>query len=237
MTTERHLTQKRQWSDYLGILTLIAILVGLYFAFVFAPTEATMGSIQRIFYFHMGSNAASLLSILIAAVAAALYLRTNDLKYDRLSYSCMELGVLFGAISLGTGMIWARPVWNTWWTWEARLTSFLILWLIYVGYIMLRMSARDDVTIARIASVFTFIGALDVPFIGMAPRLWKGLHPVLFGTDAGGEFTFNISPNMLITLGVCIFAMLLLYTYLLVQRVRLAKLETDVAELREQYAQ
>src|SRR5215470_16894947 len=173
------MTRKRSWSDFLGILAFIAVVVGLYFAFVFAPTEATMGSIQRIFYFHMGSNAASLTSILIAAVTGALYLKTGDAKYDRVSYSCMELGVLFGAISLGTGMIWARPVWGTWWTWEARLTSFLILWLIYVAYIMLRASARDDVTIARIASVFTFIGALDVPFIGMAPRLWKGLHPVL----------------------------------------------------------
>jgi heme exporter protein C len=230
------MAQPRHWSDYLGIAAFIAVGVGLYFAFVFAPTEATMGSIQRIFYFHMGSNAASMSSVVIAAVAAALYLRTGDLKYDRVSYACMELGVLFGAISLGTGMIWARPVWNTWWTWEARLTTFLILWLVYVAYIMLRMSARDDVTIARIAAVFTFIGAVDVPFIGMAPRLWKGLHPVLFGTDAGGEFTFNISQNMLITLAVCITAVMLLYFYLLVQRTKLAKLESDVAELREQFS-
>lgn len=230
------MTNKRQWSDYLGIAAFIAVGVGLYLAFMFAPTEATMGSIQRIFYFHMGSNAASMTSILIAAVAGALFLRTGKLKYDRLSYSCMELGVLFGAISLGTGMIWARPVWGTWWTWEARLTSFLILWLIYVAYMMLRMSARDDMTIARIAAVFTFLGAIDVPFIYIAPRLWKGLHPVLFGTTAGGEFTFNMSSNMVITLLVCIFAMLLLYFYLLVQRTRLAGLENDVAELREQLA-
>jgi heme exporter protein C len=224
----------RDWSDYLGAAAFIAIGVALYFAFVFAPTEATMGSIQRIFYFHMGSNAASLISILIAAVAAAFFLKTGDFKYDRVSYACMELGVLFGAISLGTGMIWARPVWGTWWTWEARLTSFLILWLVYVAYLMLRMSARDDVTIARIAAVFTFIGAVDVPFIIIAPRLWKGLHPVLFGTDAGGEFTFNITQPMLITLFVCIGAVLLLYLYLLVQRTRLGKLQSQVAELREQ---
>lgn len=230
MSTTRH------WSDYLGIAALIAIGAGLYFAFVFAPTEVTMGSIQRIFYFHMGSNAASLLSIIIAAVTAVLFLKTGDAKYDRVSYACMELGVLFGAISLATGMIWARPVWGTWWTWEARLTSFLILWLVYVAYVMLRLSARDDVTIARIAAVFTFIGAIDVPFIFMAPRLWKGLHPVLFGTNAGGEFTFNITPNMLITLLVCIGAMILLYLYLLFQRVQLARLESDVAELREQYS-
>lgn len=226
----------RNWTDWLGIAAFIGVSVGLYFAFVFAPTEATMGSIQRIFYFHMGSNAASLSSILIAAVTGALFLKTGNPKYDRVSYSCMELGVLFGAISLATGMIWARPIWGTWWTWEARLTSFLILWLIYISYMMLRMSARDDMTIARIAAVFTFLGAIDVPFIGMAPRLWKGLHPVLFGTDAGGEFTFNISQNMLISLAVCITGVMLLYVYLLVQRTKLAKLETDVAELREQYS-
>lgn len=230
------MSRTRHLSDFLGIAAFIAVGVGLYFAFVFAPTEATMGSIQRIFYFHMGSNAASLTSIIIAAVTGALFLKTGKAKYDRVSYSCMELGVLFGAISLATGMIWARPIWGTWWTWEARLTSFLILWLVYVSYMMLRMSARDDVAVARIAAVFTFLGAIDVPFIIIAPRLWKGLHPVLFGTDAGGEFTFNISPNMLIALAVCIVAVLLLYFYLLVQRTKLAKLESDVAELREQFS-
>lgn len=228
---------KRNWSDILGAVTLIAVAVGLYFAFVYAPTEATMGSIQRIFYFHMGSNAASLTSILIAAVAGALYLRTSNLKYDRLSYACMELGVLFGAISLATGMIWARPVWGTWWTWEARLTSFLILWLVYVAYMMLRLSASDDPTIARIAAVFTFVGAVDVPFIIIAPRLWRGLHPVLFGTNAGGEFTFNITPEMLTTLIVCISAVMLLYIWLLYQRTYLGNLQAQVAELREQYGE
>lgn len=230
------MTESRDWSRLLGIVAFIAIGVGLYFAFVYAPTEATMGSIQRIFYFHMGSNAASITSIIIAAVAAALFLKSGNLKWDRLSYACMELGVLFGAISLATGMIWARPVWNTWWTWEARLTSFLILWLVYVGYMMLRMSAREDLTIARIAAVFTFVGVIDVPFIMIAPRLWKGLHPVLFGTDAGGEFTFNITPPMLTTLFICITAVMLLYFYLLWQRTRLARLQSEVAELREELA-
>ncbi|MCG3142379.1 MAG: Heme exporter protein C [Anaerolineae bacterium] len=228
---------KRNWSDIWGIVTLIAVMVGLYFAFVYAPTEATMGSIQRIFYFHMGSNAASLTSILIAAIAAALFLRSGNLKYDRVSYACMELGVLFGAISLATGMIWARPVWGTWWTWEARLTSFLILWLVYVAYMMLRLSSANDPTIARIAAVFTFVGVIDVPFIMIAPRLWRGLHPVLFGTNAGGEFTFNITPEMLTTLFVCIVAVMCLYIWLLVQRAHLGSLQAQVAELREQYGE
>lgn len=231
------MSTKRNWSDVLGMVTLIAVMVGLYFAFIYAPTEATMGSIQRIFYFHMGSNAASLTSIIIAAIAGALYLRSGNMRYDRISYACMELGVLFGAISLATGMIWARPVWGTWWTWEARLTSFLILWLVYVAYMMLRLSAANDPTIARIAAVFTFVGVADVPFIIIAPRLWRGLHPVLFGTSAGGEFTFNITPDMLTTLMVCIFAVMLLYIWLLVQRTQLGNLQAQVAELREQYGE
>src|SRR5581483_9597174 len=230
------MTTTRSWSDYLGFAAFIGIGVGLYFAFIYAPTEATMGSIQRIFYFHMGSNAASLTSILIAAVTGALFLRTGDAKYDRISYSCMELGVLFGAISLATGMIWARPIWGTWWTWEARLTAFLILWLVYIAYMMLRMSAREDVTIARIAAVFTFVGAVDVPFIIVAPRLWHGLHPVVIGQDPSGQFSFNMTPQMVVSLFVCIVAVLLLYFYLLVQRTRLANLESEVAALRESFA-
>jgi heme exporter protein C len=227
------MSRTRDWSNILGIAAFIAVCLGLYFAFVYAPTEATMGSIQRIFYFHMGSNAASLTSIVIAAVTAALFLKTGDEKYDRVSYACMELGVLFGAISLATGMIWARPVWGTWWTWEARLTSFLILWLVYIAYLMLRMSARDDVTIARIAAVFTFVGVIDVPFIFLAPRLWRGLHPVLGGVNARGELTFGMTQPMVVALMVCITAIMLLYFYLLYQRVQLARMQSQVAALRE----
>lgn len=230
------MSRTRNWSDYLGYGAFVAIGVGLYFAFIYAPTEATMGSIQRIFYFHMGSNAASLSSILIAAVTGALFLKTGDAKYDRVSYACMELGVVFGAISLATGMIWARPIWGTWWTWEARLTTFLILWLVYLAYLMLRMSAREDVTIARIAAVFTFVGAVDVPFIIIAPRIWAGLHPVVIGQDPSGQFSFGMTPPMVISLVVCIVAMLLLYFYLLVQRTRLAGLQDQVAQLREEFA-
>lgn len=231
------MSKGRNWTDYLGILTFVMVVVGLYFAFIYAPTEATMGSIQRIFYFHMGSNAASISAILIAAVTGALFLKTSAAKWDRLSHSSMELGALFGAISLATGMIWARPVWGTWWTWEARLTSFLILWLVYIAYLMLRASSRDDVGMARIAAVFTFVGAIDVPFIMVAPRLWRGLHPVLIGPNTGGEFTFNMSQPMVESLIVCIAAVMLLFIFLLVQRARLADLQARVDELRaEQYA-
>lgn len=226
--------KSRPWMDWLGVATFILISLGLYLTFVYAPTEAQMGSIQRIFYFHMGSNVAAMGAIIVAAIAGVFFLRTNDLKYDRVAYASMELGLLFGAISLLTGMIWARPVWGTWWTWDPRLTTFLILWLIYIAYLMLRASARDDVGIARIAAVFTFIGLADVPFIIIAPRIWRGISPVLIGNARINDFStaFGLTPEMLNTLIVCIIAMVLLFAYLLAQRVRLAELQGRVDTLR-----
>src|SRR5512135_1540388 len=123
------------WLDWLGAATFVLITLGLYMTFVYAPTEEKMGSIQRIFYFHLGADSVGLGAILVAAVASILFLRTNAPKYDHVAQASMELGFVFGAIALATGMIWARPVWGTWWTWDPRLTTFLILWLIYIAYL------------------------------------------------------------------------------------------------------
>src|SRR5207249_9746719 len=145
------------WLDRLGLVTFVVVALALYLAFNYAPTEARMGSIQRIFYFHLGADVVGLGAIVVAAVAGVFYLKSGAAKWDRLAWASMELGFVFGAIALATGMIWARPVWGTWWTWDPRLTTFLILWLIYIAYLMLRASARDDPAMARIAAVFTFV--------------------------------------------------------------------------------
>ncbi len=216
------------WLNLLGFAALVVVILGLYMTFVYAPTEAQMGSIQRIFYFHIGSDTVGLGAIIVAAVTAILYLRTGQVKYDRLSAASMELGFVFGAIALATGMIWARPVWGTWWTWDPRLTTFLILWLIYIGYLMLRASARDDPRMARLASVFAIIGTADVPFVIIAPRIWRGISPVLFGINDVQQFSFNMTPEMLQAMITCIIAMVLLYIYLLIQRARLEELRTEV---------
>ncbi len=216
------------WLNLLGFAALVVVILGLYMTFVYAPTEAQMGSIQRIFYFHIGSDTVGLGAIIVAAVTAILYLRTGQAKYDRLSAASMELGFVFGAIALATGMIWARPVWGTWWTWDPRLTTFLILWLIYIGYLMLRASARDDPRMARLASVFAIIGTADVPFVIIAPRIWRGISPVLFGINDVQQFSFNMTPEMLQAMITCIIAMVVLYIYLLIQRARLEELRTEV---------
>jgi heme exporter protein C len=217
--------------DLLGLATLLAMVAGLYMAFLYAPTEVNMGLVYRIFYFHLGSVAAGFFGILLVLIAGIGYLKTGARAWDRVAESSAELGVVFCTIALITGSIWARPIWGTWWTWDPRLTSFLILWLIYIAYLMLRASARDDPRVARFSAVFGIVGALDVPIVIMSARLWRGISPVLFQQTEQG-FTFGLTPEMFQTLMVCITAFLLLFIYLLVNRVRLEKLRDDLVALR-----
>lgn len=221
-----------RWLDVLGAVTLIFIVVGLYMAFVYAPTEVTMGLVYRIFYFHLGSVTAGFLAILVVLVAGIGYLRTGARAWDRIAESSAELGVVFCTIVLITGSLWARPIWGVWWTWDPRLMSFLILWLIYVAYLMLRASARDDPRVARFSAVFGIVGALDVPLVIMSARLWRGISPVLFQETSQG-FTFGLTTAMLQTLIVCITAFVLLYFYLLAQRVRLETLRDELVAIRQ----
>ncbi|MCL4489155.1 MAG: cytochrome c biogenesis protein [Chloroflexi bacterium] len=218
--------------DLLGLATLVTIVAGLYMAFVYAPTEVQMGLVYRIFYFHLGSVAAGFMGIVLVLIAGIAYLRTGSRAWDRLAEASAELGVVFCTIVLITGSIWARPIWGVWWTWDPRLTSFLILWLIYIAYLMLRASAPDDPRVARFSAVFGIVGAVDVPIVIMSARLWRSISPVLFQETAQG-FTFGLTPEMLQTLVVCITAVMLLFVYLLIQRVRLEELRDELVSLRQ----
>lgn len=220
-----------RWLDLLGLATLLFIIVGLYMAFLYAPTEVNMGLVYRIFFFHLGSVAAGFLGILLVLIAGIFYLKTGSRAWDRVAEASAELGVVFCTITLITGSIWARPIWGVWWTWDPRLTSFLILWLIYIAYLMLRASARDDPRVARFSAVFGIIGAVDVPLVIMSARLWRSISPVLFQETAQG-FTFGLTPEMVQTLFVCITAYLLLFFYLLAHRVRLEALRDQLLAIR-----
>jgi heme exporter protein C len=131
------------WLDLLGLATLVFIVVGLYMAFMYSPTEVNMGLVYRIFFFHLGAVAAGFVGVLLVAIAGIAYLRTNSRAWDRVAEASAEIGVLFTLITIVSGSIWARPIWGVWWTWDPRLTTNLILFLIYVAYLMLRASARD----------------------------------------------------------------------------------------------
>jgi heme exporter protein C len=215
----------------LGILSMIMIPVALYFAFIYAETEATMGLIQRIFYFHVPQAILSYTSAIILGLASLMYLIRNDLKWDRLAYCSAELGILFTATTLVTGIIWAHPVWNTWWEFDARLTLELMLGLLFVGYHMLRAYLPERESRARLSTVFGFLAILDVPINYLSTYLWEQHHPRVFGPGRG-----DVEPSMKIALLVSIAAFGVLYAYLLSQRIAIAKVEEEV-EFLEQVVQ
>ncbi len=220
-----------RWVDILGLATLVFFVVGLYMAFLYAQTEVNMGLVYRIFFFHLGAVAAGFVAILLVAIAGIAYLRTNSRAWDRIAEASAEIGVVFTVIALLMGSIWAKPIWGVWWTWDPRLTSYLILLLIYVAYLMLRASARDDPRVARFSAVFGILGALNVPIVILSARIWRGISPVLFQESAQG-FAFGLTPEMVQTLLVCITAVVLLFFYLLVQRVRLEAMRDEVLALK-----
>lgn len=185
------------------VLTLAAIVYATRLALVVAPTEATMGNVQRIFYYHVPTSMLSLLFPYVNFAASLFYLywRRRDpmraLTADAVAISAAEVTVVYSSICLLTGMLWGRAVWGIWWTWDARLTSMLLLWLLYVSYLMLRKlsSTGQTQTLAAVLSVFA---AIDVPIVYMSIQWWRTQHPApVFG---GGPDS-GIDPSMMPAFG------------------------------------
>jgi heme exporter protein C len=214
-------------------LAAIAVPLALQQAFLAAPPEQKMGVVQRIFYFHVPSAMMAFLGVGLCAVLSALYLFTRDRRWDVAAETAAELGVLFCTIVLITGPLWARPVWGVYWTGEVRLTSTLILWLIFVGYLLLRGSAgADRDATARFAAIVAIVGALDVPIIYKSVEWWRGLHPKVLKVSGGG----GLDPAMARSLLMCTIAFLLLFAALYVERLRLGRLTEEMAALEERAA-
>ncbi|MCS7287026.1 MAG: cytochrome c biogenesis protein CcsA [Anaerolineae bacterium] len=216
-----------RWKGILILITAIGVIGGLYMALIFAPTEATMGHVQRIFYFHVPSAWVGFFAFFVTFLGGILYLWKRDLKWDRLALSSAEIGIAFMSIAIITGSIWARPVWNTWWTWDPRLTLSAVVWVIYVAYIMLRAMVEDPHRRARLASVFGIAGFASVPLDFFAIRWWRTIHPVIFSSEG-----FALTPKMLWTLLFCLAAFTLLYFVILFQRLALESLRAEVEKIR-----
>ncbi|MBN1559259.1 cytochrome c biogenesis protein CcsA [candidate division KSB1 bacterium] len=213
----------------LSILSYVAILASLYMALIYAPTEKSMGAVQRIFYFHVPSAWVSFIAFGVVAVASFLFLRSGAAKWDLLARSAAEVGMLFLTLVLLTGPLWAKPVWGVYWTWDARLTTSFILWLIYMAYLMLRSYVVDRERGARFAAVFGIIGFLDVPIVYMSIRWWRTLHPsaVIAGSDGSG-----LESSMLQTLLVCVVAFTLLFITLLIYLYQSTMLSDEIEQLK-----
>ncbi len=213
---------------YLGIVVTVAMVAALYAAFIYAPTEATMGDVQRIFYFHVPSAWSAFLAFGVVFVASIQWLRTRNPRWDAIAVSSAEVGIVFCTIALITGSIWAKPTWGTWWDWDPRLTTTLILWLVYVSYMMLRTAVDNPARRASLSAVVGIVGFIDVPVVFMSIRWWRTVHPVVLGS--GG---FSMDSSMVATLMVCLVAFTLLYFHILRLRISLEKQRNEVHRLRD----
>lgn len=202
-------------------------VLALYLAFILAPPELHMKDRQRIMYFHVASAWNAYLAFIVVFFASVMYLRTSRRRWDHLALSSAELGVFFTSTTLLSGMVWGRSVWNKWWVWDPRLTTTLILWFIYVGYLLLRYTSEGDERRARLAAGLGIIGFIDVPIVHMSAIWWSVYHP------PGNPMDVLMDGRMGMALGVSVLTFTLLYFYLLGWRVRLEGLKERVAVLRE----
>ncbi len=217
----------RDMTQTLGLLAAVAVFVALGLVFLWVPAERVMGDVQRIFYFHVASAWNAFLAFLVVFVASIAFLRSGSHRWDTLAYCSAEIGVVFTTITLITGPIWARPIWNTWWSWDPRLTTTLILWFIYLAYLVIRSSAEGSQQQSRLAAVFGIIGFVDVPIVFMSTRWWRSIHPTLIQTDK-----MNMEPSMVFTMVFSFVSFTILYAFLLSYRVRLETLAERAAALK-----
>lgn len=210
---------------------IVALLMAaaIYMVFIHAPVERVMGPIQKIFYFHLSCALVAFLSFLVAFVSGILYLIKKDLKWDILGVASVELGLLFTTLVLITGVLWGRPVWNAWWTWDPRLTTSLILWFIYASYFILRSSVERQDKRAVFCAVLAIVGFVDVPIVFLSARLWRTIHPVVIRAGS-----IDMAPAMIAALLVSLAAFSALWLLLLVQRIRTLALAARVQTLEKQ---
>jgi heme exporter protein C len=206
----------------LGVGAGMLLAVGLWLGLVQAPPDAVQGEVQRIMYVHVPSILTAYLAFTVVLVASIAYLLRGSRGWDRLAHASAEVGVVFTAVTLVTGSIWGKPIWGVWWTWDARLTGTAVLFLVYVGYLMLRSVVDDRDRAGRYAAVVGILGFFDIIFTHMAVKWFRTLHQP--STLERGSISMVLLVPLMVNLG----AFVLLYAYFLMRRVRLAVLEEAV---------
>jgi len=236
-------TSTRSWFPFLIVFDMIAALamaVTMWAALLYAGDAVNLGGdeqiAQRIFYLHMGSNIAALLGFLGSVIGSIGYLITRRLVWDRWAAASIELGTIFGAAVLISGAIWAKPTWNTYWTWDPRLTTATITVLIYMAYILFRNGFENPATRARFASIYALFAFFSVPLTYYSARLFRSIHPIVFdGANEEAQGSFAIGQSMAQTLTIAMISFALLFAALLFHRVRQLGLESHIETLREEW--
>ena len=214
---------------FLGFSGLL-FLFNLYLIFFDAPTEQVMGNIQRLFYFHLPTVWVGFLAFFIVFVSSIAYLLKRDPVWDWRAHAAGEAGIVFLTVAIVTGAIWAKPVWGVWWIWDPKLTTTFILWVIYIGYMMVRAYAPGGERGARWAAVVGIVGFVDVPIVYYASELWRSLHPELV-TGPFAE-TGGLEVAMRTTLYFSLCAFTLVFIYLFRERIAQRRDEDTLADLR-----
>ena len=211
-------------------ISLLMMITNMYLIFVWAPTEKVMGHIQRIFYLHVPMAWLAFIAFFIVFVSGVLYLWKKDFKYDRIASSAAEIGVIFTTIVLITGPIWAKPVWGIWWSWDARLTTTLVLWMIYMGYHIVRSYSSNRTQAATYSAILGVIGFIDVPIVYFAVDWWRTQHQRLVVGVTSVEGSLN--PDMRIVLYFSLISFTALMVCLLWLRVSMKGLEMKLQSVK-----
>ncbi len=216
----------------LDFVSVILLAISTYLALFFAPTELVMGEVQRVFYFHIGTAWVGLLGFVIAAIAGIAYLVTKNMLWDRFELAAVEVSTVFFFITIALGSIWARPAWNTWWTWDPRLTTAAITELIYVAYFMLRQGIEEPEKRARFGAVYTLLGGISAPITFMVIRLFRSIHPVVIGAANASQEKMSMTSDMKTAFFFALFAFTVIFIDMIWHRLRLSSLEEKVEQLK-----
>lgn len=216
--------------SFLWALLLSGMILALYMAFLQAPREKTMGDLQRIFYFHVPAGITGLIAFAVNFFASLMYLIRRKRVWDNVALASAEVGVMFMTMVLVTGPIWAKPVWLVWWTWSPRLTSSLVLWMLYVAYLLVRNYVPDADRRAMMSAVFGIVAFVDAPIVWFSIRWWRDIHPSPM-LETGG-----LSPQMRPALWTCVAVFQILFVYLARRRFFLESARQEIEMLQRRTA-
>lgn len=217
----------------LNWLSVILLAAASYVTIVWVPPEAVMGNVQRVFYFHVSNGWVGAIGFLLAVFSGIMYLTKGDMKWDIIGVAGIEIGLVFSLVNIVTGAIWARPIWNTWWTWDPRLVTATVMELVYIAYVMLRQGIEDPERRARFGAIYAIIGFVSVPLSFLSIRIWRTIHPVVIGSaDAGAKGTFDMSPDMRVAFFFSLFTFTVFAVTLLWHRIRLGRLQDSLERIK-----
>jgi heme exporter protein C len=216
----------------LDFLAAASITSAFLLVLFYAPVELEMGVVQKVFYFHVASTWTGMLGFAVATIAAALHLKSGKMQWDIAAVSGIEIGMVFVGIGIISGSIWAKPIWNTWWTWDPRLTTTLIMELIYCAYLILRVSVDDPTLRARYASIYAIIGFVSVPLTFLSIRIFRTIHPVVFGGTDTSSGSLALTSRMQTTFIFSLVAFTLFFIVLFWHRFHLGKLQSELTDMQ-----